>query len=147
MWRKCCHAIRTRHGVLLLGMLVMVITQAGCPPDPIHIRTRTVELPYPVQIEPVIVEHMEDRVTYNSQFDEYWHRFETTYYTLKLTDGREMDLFVRGDNPYVQIRNPANNERIRLGLWSRWSAPKPYYHRPPLSPIGPVAPTTQGVMR
>lgn len=149
MWRKCCHAIRPRHCFLLLGMLVILITQTGCPPDPIHLRTRTVELPCPVQIEPVIVEHMEDHVTYNSQFDQYWHRFETTHYTLKIIDGRQMDVFV-GDNPYVIIRNPATGERISLGLWSTWSASKPSYrYLPPRfsPPITPVAPTTQEAKR
>jgi len=144
MWRKCWHAIRRCRCVLPLGLLVMLITQAGCPPDPIHLRTRTVELPYPVQIEPVIVEHMEDRATYNSQFDEYWHRFETTHYTLRLTDGREMNVFV-GDSPYVVIRNPANNERIHLGLWSKWSDPTWSRPPPPTPTTRPAMPTTQGV--
>lgn len=141
MWLKCCHAIRARHCAL---PLVLLITQAGCPPDPIHLRTRTVELPYPVQIEPVIIEHMEDRATYNSRFDEYWHRFETSHYTLKLTDGREMNVFV-GDSPYVVIQNPANNERIPLGLWSKWSNPTWGWPPRPTPTTRPVMPTTQGV--
>lgn len=145
MWRKCCHAIRARHYVLPLGMLVMLITQTGCPPDRIYVRTRTVGLPHAVQIEPVIVEHMKDLSTYNSQFGEYWHRFETTHYTLKLTDGQEMDVFV-GDSPYVVIRNPVNNERIRLGLWSKWSDPSWRWPARPAPATKLAMPTTQEVV-
>jgi hypothetical protein len=144
MWCKCRHAIPTRHYVLPLVAIALLLTQAGCPPLRPDIRTRNAEFPQPVQIEPVIVEHMEDHVTYSSQFREYWHRFETTFYTLKLADGREMDVFARGEDPHVVIRNPANDERISIGQGAKWSEPKcanpPY--RPPQEQ---AAPTTQGV--
>lgn len=144
MWRKCCF-IQTRNYFLLPAMLAILITQAGCPPAPVYLRTRTIELPAPVRIEPVIVEHMEEHVTYNSRYRTYRHSFKTTHYTLKISDGREMNVFV-GDSPYVVIRNPANNERIPLGVWSRWSDPNMVLRLPPQRPATrPATPTTQGV--
>ncbi len=99
-------------------MLVILITQTGCSRLPVALRTRTIELPSPVQIEPVIVEHMEDHSTYKSRFREYRHRFEATHYTLKTIDGRKMNVFV-GDSPYVSLRNPANSEHVLLGVWAK----------------------------
>jgi len=144
MWQTRCKNTSLRQFFLPAVMLTILFTMTGCPPDPVHLRTRAIDLPCPVQIEPVIVEHMNDHSTYNSQFGEYWHRFETTHYTLKTIDGQEMNVFV-GDSPYVVIRNPVNNERTRLGLWSKWSDPTWSWPPPPMPATRPAIPTTQGV--
>jgi hypothetical protein len=145
--RKCCLVARTRCGVLLLAMLGALTTQTGCPPSPQARRTRTIELPQPVEIEPVIVEHMGEHVTYDSRSRENQYRYEPTHYTLKAADGREMDVFI-SDNPYVVIRSPATGGRNTLGWWASWSKPEVNYYpyeRPPAPPTRPATPTTPGV--
>jgi hypothetical protein len=139
--RKGCLTARTRYYVLPLVILVVLTTQTGCPPSPQARRTKTIELPQPIEIEPVIVEHLGEHVTYDSRSREYQYRFEPTQYTLKAADGREMDVFI-SDNPYVVIRSPATGGRNTLGWWAAWGEPEVRYYpyeRPPATP------TTQGV--
>ena len=145
MWSKHSHPVRTRHGLLLVGMLTLVVTQTHCTPDPLSLRTLSVDLPAPVVIEPVIVEHMHDHVTYNRQFRSDEHRFEPTHYTLKLADGREMNVFVNRDDPFVEIRDPATGRETTLGLWSRWSEPTTAWPPPPAPATRPAMPTSQAV--
>ncbi len=150
MWPERCRAILKNHCSLPLLMLAMLVTQAGCPPNPIYVRTRTIDLPQPMQFQPVIVEHMEHHATYESRFAQYSHRFEATRYTLKSTDGLEMDVYVGRDNPYVVVRNPAKGEQSYLGLWSSWSKPGMEFRHPPWAATrpsstssGPTIPATQ----
>ena len=98
-------------------------TQLGCPPNQHFMRTRTIELSEPLMLEPVIVEHLQERVEHNSQFREARHRFSTTRYTLKTTDGREIEIIV-GDNPVVVVRDPADGRSSAVRHAPPWSDPQ-----------------------
>lgn len=123
------HRDRSWQGTVLLrcawvlAATACLATQLGCPPNRQFMRTRTIELSEPLVLEPVIVEHLQERIEHNSQFREARHRFSATRYTLKTTDGRKIEIIV-GDAPVVVVRDPADGRSGAVRYAPPWSDPQ-----------------------